>query len=99
MTRNRNNSQAVVNTAMSRQVSCPCEITLSFSGRALLREIHIYINIFCRSNIGRMIDGYETCQDKNNVYNYEENNQQNALIVSLINLLISNYSNMFRPLS
>jgi hypothetical protein len=30
---------------------------------------------------------------------YEENNQQNALIVSLINLLISNYSNMFRPLS
>jgi hypothetical protein len=30
---------------------------------------------------------------------YEENNQQNALIVSLINLLIYNYSNMFRPLS
>jgi hypothetical protein len=30
---------------------------------------------------------------------YEENNQQNALIVSLINLLIFNYSNMFRPLS
>jgi hypothetical protein len=27
---------------------------------------------------------------------YEENNQQNALIVSLINLLIYNYSNMFR---
>jgi hypothetical protein len=32
-------------------------------------------------------------------FNYEENNQQNALIISLINLLISNYSNMFRPLS
>jgi hypothetical protein len=32
-------------------------------------------------------------------FTYEENNQQNALIVSLINLLISNYSNMFRPLS
>jgi hypothetical protein len=32
-------------------------------------------------------------------FNYEENNQQNALIVSLINLLIYNYSNMFRPLS
>jgi hypothetical protein len=31
--------------------------------------------------------------------NDEENNQQNALIVSLINLLMSNYSNMFRPLS
>jgi hypothetical protein len=30
---------------------------------------------------------------------YEENNQQNALIVSLINLIIYNYSNMFRPLS
>jgi hypothetical protein len=35
----------------------------------------------------------------NRLYKYEENNQQNALIVSLINLLISNYSNMFRPLS
>jgi hypothetical protein len=30
---------------------------------------------------------------------YEENNQQNALIVSLINLIIYNYSDMFRPLS
>jgi hypothetical protein len=34
-----------------------------------------------------------------NISDNEENNQQNALIVSLINLLISNYSNMFRPLS
>jgi hypothetical protein len=41
------------------------------------------------------------CHDlKVNVpFQYEENNQQNALIVSLINLLISNYSNMLRPLS
>jgi hypothetical protein len=35
----------------------------------------------------------------NSYIHYEGNNQQNALIVSLINLLISNYSNMFRPLS
>jgi hypothetical protein len=40
--------------------------------------------------------GYQITE--NNI-NAEENNQQNALIVSLINLLISNYSNMFRPLS
>jgi hypothetical protein len=33
------------------------------------------------------------------LFNYKENNQKNALIVSSINLLISNYSNMFRPLS
>jgi hypothetical protein len=32
-------------------------------------------------------------------FNYEENNQQNALIVSVIILLISNYCNMFRPRS
>jgi hypothetical protein len=40
----------------------------------------------------------ERCTLKCN-FIYEENNQQNALIVSLINLLIYNYSNMFRPLS
>jgi len=70
MTRNRDHSQVFVKTVMKRQVSCPCEITLMFSGRALLREIHIYINTFCRSNIGKMTDGYETCQDKSNIYSF-----------------------------
>jgi len=70
MTRNRGHSEALVITVMNRQVSCPYEISLCFTGRALLREIHIYINTFCRSNIGKMIDGYETCHDKNNIYSF-----------------------------
>jgi hypothetical protein len=70
MTQNRDHSQALVNTVMNRQVSCPCEIALCFTGRALLREIHMYINTFCISSIGKMTDGYETCQDKNNIYSF-----------------------------
>ena len=70
MTRNRDHSQAFVNTVINRQVCCTCEITLIFSGRALLREIHVYINTFCRSSIGKMTDGYETCQVKSNIYSF-----------------------------
>jgi len=31
--------------------------------------IHIRIDTFRRSNIGQTTSGYETCQDKNNIYN------------------------------
>jgi hypothetical protein len=31
-------------------------------------HIHIHTDTFHRSNIGQTTNGYETCQDKNNIY-------------------------------
>jgi hypothetical protein len=55
---------------------------------AVAAELRLYPSLLMRTEATHK-------QRKDN----EEDNQQNALIVSLINLLISNYSNMFRPLS
>jgi len=35
---------------------------------AILSHIHIHTNSFCRSSVGQTTSGYETCQDKKNIY-------------------------------
>lgn len=44
------------------------QITNPSKGKHVHIHIHIHIDTFCRSSIGETTNGYETCQDNNNIY-------------------------------